>query len=104
MSLVYDNRAVSPGVHALIVGVSSYRHLPGGGGVQAAETYGLTQLSAAASTATAVYEWLATQSANLRVPLASCRLLLSPSGASLCGLWSAVSEAARCACVLASVP
>lgn len=81
MKLAYDMREKlggGPGLHALIVGVSQYRHLPGGSGPPA--TFAdMQQLSSAARSAHAVYRWLIESRERLPVPLASVRLLLSPS-------------------------
>jgi Caspase domain len=68
-----------PGLHALIIGVSAYPHLEGGTDTPAPDTYGMGQLTVAASTAMELYEWLQANSAKLSVPLATCRLLLAPS-------------------------
>jgi hypothetical protein len=79
VSLLHDQRAaigVNPGAHALIVGVSEYPHL-GGGRTPVADPWDMTQLTSAASTAHKVFEWL--KSATLTAPLATCRVLLSPS-------------------------
>jgi hypothetical protein len=84
MELVYDDRASlqgGPGVHALIAGVSEYRHLPGGTGENMPDSYGMEQLSAAALSAYSVYKWLITRKDFLPERLATIRLLLSPSPA-----------------------
>lgn len=67
-----------PGVHALIIGVSEYPHLEGGT-KQAANTYRMGQLSAAATGAFRLAEWLQSAGDRLVVPLESCRVLLAPS-------------------------
>jgi hypothetical protein len=82
MTLIFDERnrlQGKPGLHALIVGVSLYRHLPGGGGEPADESYGMQQLSSAALAAYKVYRWLLDHRDGLPLPLATVRLLLSPS-------------------------
>jgi len=83
MTLVYDRTETiaGPGIHALLVGVSRYPHLPGGGGTAAEEPLGLQQLDATARTADIIYKWLlkADQEKRLPLPLATVRLLLSPS-------------------------
>jgi hypothetical protein len=72
MKLAFDERVTGePGFHALVVGVSHYPHMP--------KQYGMRQLTAPAMTAYRIYKWLLDRRANLRVPLASVRLLLSPS-------------------------
>jgi hypothetical protein len=82
MTLVIDDRVSlgnNPGLHALLVGVSLYPHLPGGGGVTAEQHFGMGQLRSPALTAYRLYQWLKRRNQNLPVPLATCRLLLSPS-------------------------
>lgn len=82
MTLIVDNRAAlagKPGLHALIAGVSMYSHLPGGGGKPAVDGYGMQQLSSTALTAYKVYRWLMERKDHLSMPLATVRLLLSPS-------------------------
>lgn len=86
MNLVFDERmrlGDNPGFHALIVGVSAYPHLPGGTGPQASDSFGMQQLSCAALSAFRLYEWLLSKKDKLSQPLATCRLLLSPSRAEL---------------------
>ena len=72
-------RRGQPGTHALIIGVSRYRHLEGG---PAESERGLSwemgQLSAAAASASQVAGWLATRYHNPDAPLATLRVLLSP--------------------------
>ena len=82
MTLIIDERAHlqgQPGFHAFIAGVSSYPHLPGGIGTPAPDSFGMQQLSSAALTAYKMYCWLVERQRKLPVPLATCRLLLSPS-------------------------
>jgi hypothetical protein len=83
MTLVLDNTATlqGPGLHALLIGVSRYRHLPDGGGAAAEEPLGLAQLNSTARTADIIYQWLlkADREQRLPLPLATVRLLLSPS-------------------------
>jgi Caspase domain len=82
MTLVLDERANlkdGPGFHALIAGVSAYPHLSGGSGTPAVDSFGLRQLTSPALTAHKIYRWLIEHKSNLPVPLASVRMLLSPS-------------------------
>src|SRR5215213_7279046 len=84
MALVFDNRHSlqgSAGIHALIAGVSHYTHLPGGGGPPATEQWDLPQLSATALTGYKIYRWLIEHRKELPKPIATVRLLLSPSAA-----------------------
>jgi len=82
MKLLFDRRTElngGPGCHALIVGVSAYPHLPGGTGDPAPESYGMTQLTCGASSAARVSDWLLARRDRLAKPLATSRMLLSPS-------------------------
>lgn len=88
MSLVFDARnslAGQAGMHALVVGVSWYPFLAGGSS-PVADPWGMGQLTSTASTANKILEWL--RAAHLPVPLATCRLLVSPSAgeAALAGI------------------
>ena len=79
MALIVDNRAAvgtGPGVHALIVGVSRYPFLAGGE-TPVANPWGMGQLTSTASSADLIVEWL--REASFPVPLATCRVLLSPA-------------------------
>lgn len=69
--------AATPGVHALIVGVSDYRHLPPLDEPSSEAKWSLTKLSSPAASAFKVYQWLLKN--DLRLPLKTVRLLLSPS-------------------------
>jgi hypothetical protein len=83
-ALLYDGRPHlqgQPGLHAFLAGVSLYPHLPGGGGRPAPNHFGMEQLTAAALTAYQLSQWLVNNQAQLPVPLATCRVLLSPSPA-----------------------
>jgi hypothetical protein len=84
MALVFDNRhnlQGEPGIHALIVGVSRYTHLPGGNGPPVEEDWKLAQLTATALTGYKIYRWLIDRRHQLPKKLATVRLLLSPSTA-----------------------
>lgn len=65
-------------LHALIIGVSAYPHLPDGA-TPKANGYGMQQLSASAVSAYRLAQWLEEAADRLAVRLGSCRLLLSPS-------------------------
>lgn len=78
--LVFDERdklGDAPGIHALIVGVSEYPHLQDED--SPARGLELKSLTSAAASAFKVYEWLLRNQTSLPLPLATCRLLLSPS-------------------------
>jgi hypothetical protein len=75
---VVEDRAT---VHALVIGVSKYDYLPGGAGpvTDKALLAGLGQLSAAATAATRIANWLRDNFEYPNVQLGSVRLLASPS-------------------------
>jgi hypothetical protein len=81
MSLLVDNRTRvrGAGVHALIIGVSSYPDLPAAPAGLLPRHYGMTQLSSPALAAFRIYQWLADSATRLPVPLVTCRVLLLPS-------------------------
>lgn len=69
----------TPSLHAFIIGVAHYPHLPGGGGSQARNPLQLTQVTTPQYTAAAVAEWFARSYHNPQVPLGSIELLISPA-------------------------
>ncbi len=71
-------QAGMPGVYALIIGVSAYRHLEGGP-APAPDSYGLGQLLSSARTAAHVFNWLRTDFHYEDLPVVWALLLLSPS-------------------------
>ncbi len=84
MILVFDERDKlkaegKTGLHALIVGVSAYPHLPGGSGAPAPDSYNMSQLFSMALSAHKLYRWISDHKDGWPVPLATVRLLLSPS-------------------------
>lgn len=80
MCLVYDQRIEGePGVHALIVGVSDYEHLPPADAPGEDQTFSLRRLTSAAGTAAQIAAWLIANPTRLPRPLATVRLLLAPS-------------------------
>ncbi len=84
MGLVFEDRDAlrsGPGLHAFIVGVSRYAHLPNGGGTPAVDSFGLEQLTSTALSAYRVYQWLLANRSLLPCRLATVHLLLSPSDA-----------------------
>ena len=81
MTLLFDDRpalGANPGVHALVIGVSSYPFLTDGAHA-VADPWGMGQLTSTAASAFKMFEWLERTRAKLPVPLATCRVLLSPS-------------------------
>jgi hypothetical protein len=72
----------TPGLYAVVIGVSKYDHLAGGSH-PAQETYGLGQLAVSALTAFRVYQWLKEDYRVDNCPLAKCWVLLSPTEAEL---------------------
>jgi len=68
-----------PRLHALIIGVAHYPHLPGGGGALAEYTFQLRQVRSPKPSALAIADWLFNRYHNQRVPLGSIELLISPA-------------------------
>jgi hypothetical protein len=86
MTLAFDERnqlGDAAGLHAFVVGVSAYRHLPGGPGPPAPDHFEMAQLTAPARSAFRIFEWLVEREEQLPVPLATVRLLVSPSTSEL---------------------
>ncbi len=90
MTLLYPDisagavrREGAAGLHVFVAGVSSYRYLPGGSRALGRPDFGIGQLSAAASSAYRVCEWILNNRERFPLPLASCRLLLSPTAEEL---------------------
>jgi hypothetical protein len=81
--LVVDNRATvaGPGLHAFIVGVSEYLHMPDPGpNIDLDRAFGMAKLASPALSAFRIYQWLTgLGKGSLAVPLKTCRLLLAPS-------------------------
>jgi hypothetical protein len=71
-------RNSEPGLFALIIGVSRYRHLQGGPD-PAPETYDLGQLQVSALTAFRVFRWVGTSYSLDGCPVARCWVLLAPT-------------------------
>jgi len=68
-----------PGLHALIIGVSAYTNLPRGDAPPTKYSFGMRQLTSTSLTAYRIYRWLVEHKDDLMPPLATIRLLLSPS-------------------------
>lgn len=68
----------TPGVYALVVGVSAYPYLEGGA-TPAPDTHGLGQLLSSASTAARLFDWLRGSFRRENLPVVWCYLLLSPT-------------------------
>jgi hypothetical protein len=77
---IFPSRGCQPGLHALIVGVSDYPNLSEADGPPGPPHHlGLHKLGSAATAAVRLYSFLVERADHLAAPLASCRLLLSPS-------------------------
>jgi hypothetical protein len=76
-ALVKVAQTADAGIHAFIVGVSDYVNLPDADDIAREETWFLNKLTTGAISAHALYGWLLRT--QLRLPLKSVRLLLSPS-------------------------
>ena len=72
-----------PGLHALIVGISAYSHLPLRKEDLQEKHFGMVQLSSAALTAFRLAKVVAERADDFDPPLATCRLLLAPSHAEI---------------------
>jgi hypothetical protein len=78
--MLVDERARlkgQPGLHAFIVGISAYPHLPKESEPDVPEACGLRQLPSAALTAVKMVRWLTDRRDHLAAPLATCRVLLA---------------------------
>ncbi|MBI1408098.1 MAG: hypothetical protein GC145_18450 [Caulobacter sp.] len=78
---VWRDDAMDPrdkGAHLLIAGISHYPHLDGGG-PRVGNHAGMGQLAVSARTALRLFAWLRDQGQFSGAPIASCRLLISPS-------------------------
>ena len=69
----------APGMHVLIAGVSSYLHGKGGRAKPATIDLGIDQLSAAATSAYLLCQWLLAHQDRFAIPLETLRVLLSPA-------------------------
>jgi hypothetical protein len=75
-------RIGQPATFAVVIGVSSYAHLPGGAApIPDASSYDLKQLYVSALTAYRFFDWLRESYRYTAAPLARCWLLLSPTNA-----------------------
>lgn len=80
MTLILDAGAGSgPQVHVLVIGVGSYRHLPGGTEPVEHDTFGLGQLSSPPLSARTLVDWITAQLRHPTASLGTVELLLSPS-------------------------
>lgn len=80
------NLAGIAGVHAFIVGISDYTHLPGLNDPDRSATFNLRKLTSPATSAYRFYEWVKSSDGRLRRPLATCHLLLAPSPGELAAM------------------
>ena len=76
-----------PGLHALLIGVSDYPNLPPASDTPKPDAglpdLGLRPLSGTARSADALAQWIVANPDRFDRPLATCRLLISPSAAEL---------------------
>lgn len=86
--LVWDNRPAlqaqnKAGLHVLLAGISNYPHLPGPNEPLTAAGLGMRRLSSTSLSAYLLLDWLARaeQAQQLHLPLATVRLLLTPTPA-----------------------
>ncbi|WP_250481285.1 caspase family protein [Caballeronia sp. GAOx1] len=80
MTIILDNRKeiAGPGLHALVVGVSEYAHLPRHDDPPSEATWMLRSLGSGAISAAHVANWLK-EAVGLSRPLKTLRVLLSPT-------------------------
>lgn len=74
----WESGSHSPGLHAFLIGVSSYP-FAGGGEREVPDTYGIGQLTSPATTVAQIAIWLMQNSASLAFPLKTLSVLASPS-------------------------
>ncbi|HUG30217.1 MAG TPA: caspase family protein [Candidatus Limnocylindria bacterium] len=74
---VHRRRVAGPATHAIVIGVSHYPHLNGGGGRLSTAREGMGQLSSPTVSARAFASWLIEELEDPNKPLASVALLLS---------------------------
>ncbi len=83
MSLVFEKKFDGPGLHAFIIGISDYKHLPLKGEPipPIGDTYGMFKLSSPALSALNVLKFLEKPPKGVKLfrPLKSCHLLVAPS-------------------------
>ncbi|MFA7764831.1 caspase family protein [Streptomyces sp. NRRL S-448] len=81
MTTFVNRKIADPAVHAFVIGVGSYRHLPGGAGPVLGDTLGLQQVLEPPLSARAFLNWLTNGSSHpLALPLGSIELLMSADG------------------------
>lgn len=78
-SLAVPNGGAAPGTHALVIGVSSYPFADGPNATPVGEEFEIENLTSAARSASEIAAWLLNEYRNEERPLASLRVLLSPS-------------------------
>lgn len=74
---VYSKKVKGAATHALVIGVGSYLHLPGGQGKKLPNSWGMRQLSSPPASARAVARWLIENYQHSSKALATVSLLLS---------------------------
>ena len=80
MPSLIPEQTANPGTHVLVIGVSAYRHFEDGEApTHKGELLEMSQLSAAARSASEFSAWMLDEYHNERAPLSSLRVLLSPS-------------------------
>ena len=79
MTLIYEQESAGPQLHALIIGVGAYRHLPGGSDPVTHHTLGLQQLTGPPVSARAFATWVTADLAHPTAATGSVELLMSPA-------------------------
>lgn len=80
MTIVVEDTGDGPALHAFLIGVGAYRHLPGGSGPATVKQPRLKQLPTPPLSVTAMLDWLRTGYRNAAVPLGSVEVLVSAPG------------------------
>lgn len=78
MTVVVERRCDGPHVHALIIGVGGYRHLPGGTEPVPHGTMGLRQLTGPPQSAKTFAQWITSRLRHPTAQLGTIEMLLSP--------------------------
>jgi len=79
VTLVVDEPGDAPRIHLLVIGVGSYRHLPGGADPMRHDTLGLRQLSGPPLSALAFTEFVVSRLRHPTARIGTVELLLSPA-------------------------
>lgn len=79
VTIAPDTESLTEGLHALVIGVSSYPFADGPESTEFGKAFGIRNLTSAARSASDVAAWLLKEYRNVDMPLASLNVLFSPS-------------------------